>query len=98
MLLTLNANGSCENSAVIGELGSTTVNLAVELKSSHRIQHLQLPSTAEASPGSHESHQKTRERKVRRREKTSAYRQIKHLEAELVKAKQDAEKYNGSSG
>ena len=44
-------------------------------------------------PGSHESRQKIRSRRVRRKESASAHRKIAKLEAELLTAKRKAEKY-----
>ena len=44
-------------------------------------------------PGSHESCQKVRSRRVRRRESAAAYRKIAKLEAELATAKRNAAMY-----
>lgn len=51
------------------------------------------PLSSTMPPGSHESRQRTRGRKIRRRDKTSSYRRIQQLEVELAKAKRDAEKH-----
>jgi len=43
--------------------------------------------------GAHESRQRTRGRRIRRREKSAAYRRITQLEAELANAKRKAQRY-----